>query len=176
MTSLRTFLDTRDAELIELEAKALSDLQAIGFERAEIARARLALEGPLPSIEAEPGAVKSLRKASGIPQATIKGAVLNVMLGDRLLADENDPPGMTALEILDAVNRSLNTDYPRTSLSPQLSRLKEAGRIDRVGNRWILVDQENDPAHSKSGEAGAQGLAGTDVKPSGEVEHEKGIA
>jgi len=48
---------------------------------------------------------------------------------------------MTALEILAAINLKFGTDYPRTSLSPQLSRLKADGRIEREGIVWRLTNK-----------------------------------
>jgi hypothetical protein len=52
--------------------------------------------------------------------------------------------GMTALEILDEINsRYFEGKILRTSLSPQLSRLKDRDRkIILRGNRWYLTDEE----------------------------------
>lgn len=50
--------------------------------------------------------------------------------------------GMPALDILAALNRRLGTDYPRTSLSPQLSRLKSEGKVTLDGSLWSLVKTE----------------------------------
>lgn len=64
-------------------------------------------------------------------EKTIKEAVLSVLAGAG--------HGMTALEILDAINKNLSTNYPRTSLSPQLSRLKAEGKLARDGVVWNLA-------------------------------------
>jgi hypothetical protein len=67
---------------------------------------------------------------------SIMQAVLEV-LKDR-------PEGMTALEILAEINkRYFNGKIVRTSLSPQLSRLKDRDhKITLRGNRWYLIGQE----------------------------------
>ena len=67
---------------------------------------------------------------------SIKQAVLEVM--------KHRPNGMTALEILAAINeRYFEGRLVRTSLSPQLSRLKDDDKkITLRGNRWFLIRQE----------------------------------
>lgn len=47
--------------------------------------------------------------------------------------------GLTALQILPLVNQRLGVEYPRTSLSPQLSRLKADGLLMREGVLWSLA-------------------------------------
>lgn len=88
----------------------LSDLQAIEEEFAELLG-------------------RPTRRS--IPEKTIKEAVVEV------LTDARD--GMTALDILAAINQRFETDYPRTSLSPQLSRLKAEGKLEREGMIWSLA-------------------------------------
>ena len=69
-------------------------------------------------------------------EPTIKEAVLEVL--------KHKPEGMTALEILDQINeRYFNGKYVRTSLSPQLSRLKnDDKKITLRGNRWYLLPEQ----------------------------------
>jgi hypothetical protein len=67
-----------------------------------------------------------------IPEKTIKQAVMEVLKGR--------VSGMTALEILAEINKRFSVDYPRTSLSPQLSRLKAEGKIKREGNTWRIAN------------------------------------
>ena len=45
---------------------------------------------------------------------------------------------MTASDILAAINKRLGVNYSRTSLSPQLSRLKQEGSLDLDGNAWSM--------------------------------------
>jgi hypothetical protein len=67
---------------------------------------------------------------------TIMQAVIEVL--------KSKPEGMTALEILAEINeRYFDGKILRTSLSPQLSRLKDRDRkITLRGNRWNLVGEE----------------------------------
>jgi hypothetical protein len=67
---------------------------------------------------------------------TIMQAVLEVL--------KSKPEGMTALEILAEINeRYFDGKILRTSLSPQLSRLKDRDRkITLRGNRWYLAGEE----------------------------------
>ena len=61
---------------------------------------------------------------------TIKQMVLVVL--------EGEPNGFTALTILKKINKRYGTNYVRTSLSPQLSRLMQANQIHKRGKRWVL--------------------------------------
>jgi len=81
-------------------------------------------------------ALKAVEKSEAGSQITIMQAVLNV-LSDR-------PDGMTALEILSEINtRYFGGQMKRTSLSPQLSRLKDRDRkIELRGNRWFRLSDE----------------------------------
>jgi NAD(P)H-nitrite reductase large subunit len=45
--------------------------------------------------------------------------------------------GMTSSEILTAISEAYGRTIDRTSLSPQLSRLKEAGELVLNGERWF---------------------------------------
>jgi hypothetical protein len=64
---------------------------------------------------------------------TIKEAVLEVLRG----APEH---GLTANEILNRLQKVYDPEIVRTSLSPQLSRLKEAGKITSDRPYWRLPE------------------------------------
>ena len=49
------------------------------------------------------------------------------------------PQGLTSNEILDKLKTGPLPELVRTSLSPPLSRLKKRGKIDLVGDRWVVV-------------------------------------
>ena len=49
--------------------------------------------------------------------------------------------GLTSTEILEKIEISYGKELSRTSLSPQLSRLKDEGRVSLIDNRWFLSDQ-----------------------------------
>ena len=72
---------------------------------------------------------------------TIKGMVLQVL-------DEIYPDGLTALEILDQIKVRWKADLERTTLSPQLTRLKKKDKsIKNEMGKWFLV-VENQPHFS----------------------------
>ncbi len=81
-------------------------------------------------------ALRAIEETEIKSQLTIKQAVLEV------LNDHRD--GMTALEILAGINtRYFGGRIVRSSLSPQLSRLKDNdGKIELRGNKWFLLPQE----------------------------------
>lgn len=53
------------------------------------------------------------------------------------LLDEAHPKGLSALEILDEIQRRWRPDLVRTSLSPQLSRLQP--KITHTNGKWSLA-------------------------------------
>jgi len=110
---------------------------------SEIARLREVLaakQKDLASCNAElnqiQSALKAIEETETKSQLTIKQAVLEVMKDHR--------EGMTALEILAAINtRYFGGRMVRSSLSPQLSRLKnDDGKIDLRGNKWFLLPEQ----------------------------------
>lgn len=70
---------------------------------------------------------------------TIKGQVTSLL-------DEVYPGGLTAQDILERIQIRWNSGLERTSLSPQLSRLKVDNVITNKDIKWFLVvDNENTP-------------------------------
>ncbi|ABA03416.1 hypothetical protein Nwi_0148 [Nitrobacter winogradskyi Nb-255] len=132
METLREFITRRHKELDELEAPLRQQLAAIADEREELRRAALAAGPPpmRPANTVTQQADEGRRSRRTIPEKTIKDAVVEVLRAKG--------SGMTALEILAAINLKFGTEYPRTSLSPQLSRLKADGKINRDGIVWTL--------------------------------------
>jgi hypothetical protein len=139
----------------------------ISRRRRELAAQAGQLRDQLHVLEAEIDQLDRAAKAAGIPpfdpaaahdidyvtphlsERTIKAAVLAVL--------NEVGRGMTALEILAAINSRFNSSYARTSLSPQLSRLKQQGSIERDGIVWSLgKPKEIGPAHPRSEGADAQ--------------------
>lgn len=60
--------------------------------------------------------------------------------------DQTYPGGLTAIEVLKQIQRNWRPELERTTLSPQLSRLKHDGVIKNVDSKWFLVvDNENTP-------------------------------
>ena len=129
--SLKEFIVRRRAELDAAEQPVREQLDDIAREREELRRAALAA-----GIEtvSDAGSSRTIsRSPRRLPEKTIKDAVIEAL-------DETGR-GMTALGLLARINNKYGVDYPRTSLSPQLTRLKNDGKIERRGNVWYLLGQ-----------------------------------
>ncbi|MCW2282492.1 hypothetical protein M2323_000001, partial [Rhodoblastus acidophilus] len=125
---------------IESEAaeRALAEMREIRARIDAIDKERSELDAALDAITGQQVLEGFAKKVFGeqvvfkpLPDRTIKGAVLWT------LSEHAD--GMIALDLLAEVNRRLGTSYQRTSLSPQLSRLKSEGKIILEGNVWKLA-------------------------------------
>jgi len=140
MKKLKDFISARRTEiakalapLVDERTKLDSKIERLRSELAEIDRAAedVGLERTRP--EAYLAAIR--RHA---PPLTIKQAVLAV------LADH--PNGLTALDILAEINRRFELGIVRTSLSPQLTRLKnDDQKIDINGSAWRLIGKQEGP-------------------------------
>jgi hypothetical protein len=119
-----------EAQLPELEATQFECRQAWAVSVANVSRAKLELrkiELALQTVEAEEA-------------RTAKPKIMDAVLESL----SHHPEGMTALEILADINaRHFEGEIVRTSLSPQLSRLKDRDhKITLRGNRWFLLAEE----------------------------------
>lgn len=152
--TLAEFIIRRRREIAEAQDRLRVELDALDKEFDQIDKAARAA-----GIEENAVATESYRQHSGIfmvertrqrvvAEKTIKEAVLEIL--------KDAGRGMTAIEILPEVNRRLNVDYPRTSLSPQLSRLKADGFLERNGIVWSLVQA---PQTEEVPTAGAEGTS-----------------
>jgi hypothetical protein len=132
--TLADFIERRRTELSRAEEKLREELAAILEERAQLDKAALAAglhKKPVADYQEQDVAIKRRpRKASAI---TIKEAVLQVL--------SEAGHGMTAADLLPRINRLLGIEYPRSSLSPQLSRLKTEGALVLEGAIWLRPDQ-----------------------------------
>jgi predicted glycosyltransferase len=121
--TLRAFIDRRLRELREAEIPLREQLSEIDRERREIEKTAKAI------------GLESARKQDANHAETQKKTMKEVAL--EILSTA--PKGLTALEILRELNTRMNTSYERTSLSPQLSRLKQEGKVVQDGIAWLLV-------------------------------------
>ena len=127
--TLAAFIARRNQELSEEELPLKQRLDAIRAERDQLRRAALAA-----GIEAQPGSGQEAPRRGRRPQeGTIKTAVVAI------LKEVGGP--MTALELLEQVNQRQGTTLMRSSLSPQLSRLKDEGAIKLTDKLWHLPEQ-----------------------------------
>lgn len=58
---------------------------------------------------------------------------------------------LEAETILDEINKRWNKGLIRTSLSPQLSRLKQSGMLSYAGKKWMLTEKYETPDAATSG-------------------------
>ena len=128
MKDLRIFLNSRRNELLEtikpLEAEIAAkqrQLDTFRKELADIDRAASAI-----------GMVNGLRQPTPSEKSkpTIKEAALSVL--------RRNPAGLAALDILRQINEQFQMSIVRSSLSPQLSRLKADKLIRQDGIVWLI--------------------------------------
>lgn len=85
-----------------------------------------------------------LQVGARIARPTIKEGILQLL-------KETSPMGLTALEILDRLNRRWwQGELKRTSLSPQITRLKKDGKVIPEHGTWKLP-KDNDPPEQSDG-------------------------
>ncbi len=133
MSNARDLLLNRRSEISGKLTPLISDI-------ARLREVLAAKQGELASWNAEldqiQSALKAIEETETKSQLTIKQAVLEVLKDHR--------EGMTALEILATINtRYFGGRIVRSSLSPQLSRLKDNdAKIDLRGNKWFLRPEQ----------------------------------
>jgi hypothetical protein len=135
MSKLRNLLLDERAEILRKAEPLTADIarlrEMLSEKQAELAQ----WNGVLEQINSALKAVDEAEARTSKP--TIMEAVLEV------LKDREDE-GMTAMEILAEINtRYFGGKILRSSLSPQLSRLKDRDeKIELRGNKWFLLPQE----------------------------------
>lgn len=121
---------------------AQAELSRLQSEYAQIEAALRAMEGVLlPSGYEASQSAREHFAAKAHPEAarmTIKEMVVRAL-------GEHFPRGATANQMLDFFRSNWGRREMRTSLSPQLSRLKESGIITLQGKVWHLAPNENGP-------------------------------
>jgi hypothetical protein len=138
--TLSEFIVRRRQEIAEAEEVLQEQLHALLEERLRLVRAETAIAGASDQVPYVPRRAKERRK----PRGVIKCAILRTL--------EYAPDGMDAVTILVTINNRLGSNFARTSLSPQLSRLKNDGFVIVTGKIWKLApngDDENSPARSE---------------------------
>jgi hypothetical protein len=114
-TTLRDFIAQREAEIRDQQKILRAELRDLQI-------AKTALEAQNPS-ETSKGT------GSGL---TIKEMAREVLSGQ--------PNGLNSSGILDAIRKTFGREVERTSLSPQLSRLKDDGELALDGEVWFTTD------------------------------------
>ncbi len=134
MPKLKDFIEKRRKELssdlaplMDQRAQIDAKIAHIHKELAELTTAGKAIG--VPEQTAELPLNVSRREA---PKITIKNAVLQIL--------EHYPKGLLALDILDKINQRFDLEIVRSSLSPQLTRLKNYDeKIVKHGTIWLLA-------------------------------------
>lgn len=114
----------RDAEA---EIRALrARIESLMHDLSDLDKAEAAVRGQSLTV------FQSLKPKQKPPKVyrTIKEMALAVL--------EDYPNGLVALDILSEINSRFEQSYVRTSLSPQLSRLRQGGFVHKSGKRWVL--------------------------------------
>lgn len=129
------FIARRRRELDEEETELRKRLSVIAMEREHLFNAEKVSFG-VNTPESE--VVRAIRKRKrGIKPGTIMASVINILKDSR--------EGLTSSEILEKLNLSREANWlKRESLSPQLSRLRQAGFIELDGSIWRLSDNRQD--------------------------------
>lgn len=135
MSDLKKFLQKRVDE-------AQKQLDALRKQDIDLQRQIIKLERELTDLTNAARAIgivkglptdKVLTARRRKPPITIKQAVLQVL--------KEHPEGLIALDILKKINERHALGIVRTSLSPQLSRLKGDRKIVNRGNLWLRTPQ-----------------------------------
>ena|SRR3984893_7836246 len=132
LETLSEFIARRRQEIAEAEEVLKEQLHALLEERLRLARAESAAAETSSQDQRTVKQTKERRQPRGI----IKRAILKTL--------EEAPDGMDALTILYAINYRLGSNFARTSLSPQLSRLKEDGFVILTRKIWKLTPNVNE--------------------------------
>ena len=131
--SLSGFIARKLGELGQREQSLLSQLSALRAERLRLQNAELAAKAELP-----------IRKRGGGRKGPKDGVIKpNTIMAEVIEILRDHPNGMIALDILAELNKHRIPLLLRTSLSPQLSRLKKSGFIDLQGSSWTLVSHHH---------------------------------
>lgn len=149
--SLNSFLNRRMREISAKEADLRAELQNLSDEKKQLGLAAAAAGIKIEDVVEVSSPVSRHRRVSA--EKTIIEAVVEI-LSER-------GRGIAASDLLPLLNQRLGTEYPRSSLSPQLSRLKKRGVLKQEGNLWCLTEraaEEKPVDHGTPGGSGSTGL------------------
>lgn len=127
-------LVARERELLQSLSEARAQIDHLFRERDEVVKAASALGLEFPRAVTREQAPES---TVAIPERlSLQAMALKVI--------EDVPDGLSARDVLSRLNRRFNVSFPRTSLSPQLSRLKRARRVVLRGGLWTAARPRDD--------------------------------
>lgn len=127
--TLFSFIMRRRQEIEQTEAALRNDLAQVLNEKAQLNRAAMAA-----GLEYKSTSGSEVKKRGPKPRhGTIKEAVVEILAAAG--------QGLTAINLLADLNHRNSTTLIRSSLSPQLSRLKDEGLICLTDGYWHLPGQ-----------------------------------
>lgn len=145
---MREMLDRRESELAARASELRAELLPVEREIEEIRAARAAIirVREIPAKGSEAGrAASEYWVQHHEPDAPYRTMTMKRLV--RIALADHFKTGATANEMLALFHGSFGrTDIIRSSLSPQLSRLKSEGEITREGLTWKLVDPHKPPS------------------------------
>ncbi|WP_315924263.1 hypothetical protein [Mesorhizobium sp. SP-1A] len=130
MTTFEEFTKARYAALLQERAQLHARLRAVQKEMEEIEKASRA--SGLQLVESE-SRQRETKDKSSKDNMTMKEASVEIL--------KKYPDGLPAMKILFELNKMLGTNYERSSLSPQLSRLKRDGTVYDIHGIWTLTKE-----------------------------------
>jgi len=151
---LQRLLDDEQATVDSLDKKleaARDSLTALHLELGELDVAEAAISTPTSSGPRNAGRNILRRVSQDGRKLTIKDLAIDAL--------NDSPDGADALKIIKIINDKFGVDVPRTSISPQLSRLKKEGLIFLNNKVWRISRPENetpsdDPSKGASNNTG----------------------
>lgn len=174
-TSLADFIRRKLTELGVREEALRAMLAEIERERGQLVAAALATNisietdsaNPVEVIHQESVAQQDIEPAQSTGEITRRRPKAMTMKDATVAVLQAHGRGLTALEILEKMNSQFGWNYERSSLSPQLSRLKSEGKLTRNGQIWSLAAAETNeaPADGNPLNASEPEVPGDDTLP-----------
>jgi hypothetical protein len=156
MSDLRTYLEQREKQLESELGKLrglLAPLERELFE-VRVAQRAVARKSPEPQqrhlfgnlkLEVDEAAAEVWKQYLALQEAQANSPYFNLTIKELVLKalGEQFPSGATANQLLELFRGAWGRgEIARTSLSPQLSRLKAEHKIDRNGSQWFLRSEK----------------------------------
>lgn len=128
--------------LLRAQAELSGQLDRAHVENAKRREALAESEKQVTDLQRQLRGIEVALKAMADEEAKPSGSVTIMQAVLEVMREKGEP--MTARDILNAINRNhFAGSIRRSSLSPQLSRLKDRDRkIDLDGDKWFLLPEE----------------------------------
>ena len=137
-TRYMPFNDESPLEFLERKRRAFAEQES--NLREQIASLQVKLNDLQKEREQVEAALVAIRNQAAHGRHPDMGPPLTIKEGVMEVLERITPKGLPAIAILERLKADFDMHYPRTSLSPQLSRLKAEGKISLRGNTWFLSD------------------------------------